>query len=272
MVVALSLVVVYLTNRPAVDQHLSASSLVRRVRLAIRVMLSSGRATSEVRLTLTLTLPSLNPNSHLFPHLNPNPNPNQLVATDEPVMKMDTDVPVTTKCESDVSVEIELTNYAAQIYLPHESGARGCLFDLKLAIMEAALLVRSVTGAPLSSHTHALLGVYGRQADPESESLPTQWLGGDFDSMVVHCDDLKGDEALLTDANFQRFRTSLSDLRVSQLVAKAAPKKRLAPYVPRTTVAAPQATRPSQAAAAVSALDAALASRSAMLSDDLVMD
>ena len=63
MVVALSLVVVYLTNRPAVDQHLSASSLVRRVRLAIRVMLSSGRATSEVRLTLTLTLPSLNPNS-----------------------------------------------------------------------------------------------------------------------------------------------------------------------------------------------------------------
>ena len=114
--------------------------------------------------------------------------------------------------------------------------------------------------------------MYGRQADPESESLPTQWLGGDFDSMVVHCDDHKGDEALLTDANFQRFRTSLNDLRVSQLVAKAAPKKRLAPYVPRTTVAPPQAKRPSQAAAAVSALDAALASRSAMLSDDLVMD
>lgn len=115
--------------------------------------------------------------------------------------------------------------------------------------------------------------MYGRQADPESESLPTQWLGGDFDSMVVHCDDLKGDEALLTDANFQRFRTSLSEIRVSQLVAKAAPKKRLAPYVPRTTtVAPPQAKRPSQAAAAVSALDAALASRSAMLSDDLVMD
>lgn len=90
--------------------------------------------------------------------------------------------------------------------------------------------------------------------------------------MVVHFDDRKGDEALLTDANFHRFRKSLSDLRVSQLVAKAAPKKRQAPYVPRTTAAAPQATRPSRAAAAVSALDAALASRSAMLSDDLVMD
>merc|ERR1719272_2802090 len=100
-------------------------------------------------------------------------------------MKMDTDVPVTMECESNVSVEIELRNYAAQIYLP-QAGARGSLLDLNLTIMEAALL-----------------------ADPESESLPMQWLGGDFDSMVVHCDDLKGGEAVLTVANFQRFRKSL---------------------------------------------------------------
>ena len=99
-----------------------------------------------------------------------------------------------------------------------------------------------------------------------------QWLGGDFDSMVVHCDDLKGGEAVLTVANLQRFRKSLRDLRVSQSVVKAAPKKRLAPYVPRTALAAPQATRPSQTATTVSAVDAALASRSALLANDLVMD
>eukprot|EP00964_Phaeocystis_antarctica_P156496 scaffold126181_cov63-Phaeocystis_antarctica.AAC.1 len=62
-------------------------------------------------------------------------------------MKMDTDVPVTMECESNVSVEIELRNYAAQIYLP-QAGARGSLLDLKLTIMEAALLVRSATSTP----------------------------------------------------------------------------------------------------------------------------
>ena len=163
MVVFLSLAVVYLTNREVVDQQLSA------IRLSLRVMLSSGRATRE------------------------------LVATDEPVMKMDADVPASTACESEVSVEIELKDYATQIYL--QPGAQTTrLLDLKLAIMEAALL-----------------------ADPESDSLPTQWLAGDLDSMVVHCDDPKGGEALLTDANYQRFRASLRELRVSQSVVNAVP-------------------------------------------------
>jgi hypothetical protein len=56
---------------------------------------------------------------------------------------------------------------------------------------------------------------------------------------------------------------------------KAAPKKRVAPYVPRNPTVAPaaqHATKPGQGVAPVSALDAALAARSAMLSDDLVMD
>ena len=158
MVVFLSLAVVYLTNRQVVDQHLSA------IRLSLSVMLSGGRASRE------------------------------LVATDEPVMKMEADVPASTACESEVSVEIELKDYATQIYL--QPGAQTTrLLDLKLAIMEAALL-----------------------ADPESDSLPTQWLAGDLDSMVVHCNDPKGGEALLTDANYRRFRASLRELRVSQSV------------------------------------------------------
>ena len=253
MVVFLSLAVVYLTNRQVVDQHLSA------IRLSLSVMLSGGRASRE------------------------------LVATDEPVMKMEADVPASTACESEVSVEVELKDYATQIYL--QPGAQTTrLLDLKLAIMEAALL-----------------------ADPESDSLPTQWLAGDLDSMVVHCDGPKGGEALLTDANYPRFRASLRELRVSQSVVnaapynlwpipnpnpdldpipnsepapnpnpnldpnqvKAAPKKRVAPYVPRNPTVAPaaqHAKRPGQGAVPVSALDAALAARSAMLSDDLVMD
>ena len=119
------------------------------------------------------------------------------------------------------------------------------------------------------AHAPCSLGVHGWQADPESESLPIQWLGGDFDSMVIHCDGLRGGEAVITDANFQRFRKSLSNLRVTQLVVTA-PKKRLAPYAPRTTWA-PQAIRPSQTTKKASAVDAARASRSA-LSNDLVMD
>ena len=131
-------------------------------------------------------------------------------------------------------------------------------------------MATGTSGAPLACHFMLTRRAHGSQADPESESLPLQWLSGNFDSMVVHCDDLKGGEALLTEANYQLFRKSLGRLRVSQLVVKE-PKKR----PPSRPVAAvwpplpPLAT--SQAAKTVSALDAALASRAA-LSNDLVMD
>jgi hypothetical protein len=124
LVVILCVAVVYLTNRPSIDQWLAASVLGRRLRLAMRVLLSSGARTSD------------------------------LVAADEPAM----DEPADTGSESHLPVKLEIAGHTSQIYLPKPDAS--CLFDLQLAIMEAVLKVRRCRAPVLAHLTRAYLASY----------------------------------------------------------------------------------------------------------------
>ena len=114
-----------------------------------------------------------------------------LVAADE---KLD-DLPVMPmrlpKCRA-VDVVVELDGEAMQVVLP-DTDALESLGDLKSAI--CAVLV---------------------EADLEAADVPSEWLGGDLQSMVVRCRDSDGDAVVLEDDDsFVAMRKELHGVHVS---------------------------------------------------------
>lgn len=119
-----------------------------------------------------------------------------LVAADEKVDDLPV-MPMRTSKRRTVDVLVELDGEAAEVILP-DAEALESLVDLKSAI--CAVLV---------------------EANLEAADVPTEWLGGDLQSMVVRCRDQDGDAVVLEDDDsFTAMRGELHGVHVSHRPAR----------------------------------------------------